>query len=454
MRYYYRERKNDTKGKGESESNTWRDSDSAQYRAKNRARRLRPIEKIRVKKMDFFENSSNYRLLISSLQKRKMLLGPNEFNNISDYLLLKRYIRRIKDFEERDNYVVARIQLRIPINARHWRYSFYGYSSENREHERILTRYLIIGTSEENKFVVFFSDTEFDNFSRVFGFDKDIAAFSYIDVTDMVEYDTSFRVQGDLVLRVVKIENSKEAFINSLYNGSMNVFDTLQHLEACRRIADILSELSITSTPTTNRVLIEGCPKNLKIGKLLSFIANNLVLYDMFPQYKMEIKNDNEIKRILLYNESNEFLLNLQATVEHRGERVLAINVFYQNTYSTKISPFIVFFRNIVEETNLIENINEQEIEEHIGRHRVILKNAYPRTVSIEYEFPLSHRRYNLNLETRGYVTSGTEIVFNHPEHGKKVVKVPSSLVFFNHVTQPYRTTAVKNLLLLQHYFT
>lgn len=450
MRYYYRERKNDTKGKGESESNTWRDSDSAQYRAKNRAWRLSPIEKIRVKKMSFFENSSNYKLLLRSLQKRKLLLSPDKFNNISDYLLLKRHIRQIKDFEEKDGYVVARYLVKIPVRYGYW------YRKEN--DIRVLERFLIIGFSENDKIVVFISTADFQNTSVSFGFDKDISRFNYIDVTSIVEYDSIMRVQGDIVIRVVRVENSKSAFLNALYESSLNTISRILDTEVHRRIADILSDIGISSTTFTNEVEIIGCPRNLKLEKLFSFLTENLVLSDIFPQYNAVVCEDfpttNLRNRILLYNEYNKFFLTFTGDTIRRIERELHIRAEFQSILETNVSPYRVFFDNLVRETNLLESVNEEENHEILGRHRVTIKSAYPRTVSIEYEFPLSHRRYNIVLNTHGYVTSGTEIIFEHIEHGIKTVKVPAARLFFWHVRDPYRTTAAKNLLILRHYFT
>jgi len=400
--------------------------------------------------MSFFESVNKRQLLIESLQKRKLLLGPESFNNISDYYLLRRYIRRVSEFFELSDYIVARFNVKIPVKS---------YSYWHKENEiRVLERYLIIGLSENDKIVVFLSTTDFQGTNILFGFDKDISRFNYIDVSDIIDYDSFLRVQGDIILRVVKVESPKDAYLNALYESSLNTISRILDLEIHRRIADILSDIGISSTTFTNEVIINGCPRNLKSEKLFSFLTENLVLSDIFPQYNATTREDfsseNLRNEILFRNENNTFLLSLSILRLQRVERELHIRADFHMISGTNISPYRVFFDNLVNEINLLENISEEENRENLGRHRIVIKSAYPRTVSIEYEFPLSHRRYNFVLNTHGYVTSGTEIIFEHLEHGTKVVKVPAARIFFWHVRDPYRTTAAKNLLLLRHYFT
>jgi len=400
--------------------------------------------------MSFFESVNKRQLLIESLQKRKLLLGPESFNNISDYYLLRRYIKRVSEFFEISDYIVAKVIVKVPIRSR-WYY-------ENEEKEKKLERYLIIGLDENDSIVVFYSDILFHCTNYDFGFTVDLARFDNVNVEQFMAENRFFRVQGDIVLNIEKVENVVNAYLNSLYNDSLNLIENLMGLEVHRRVSDIFTELSMTTVVSPNEVRVRGCPSNLKIDKVVSYVSKNIILSDIFPFYELVFEEENitnnPFNRLLLRSKDNEFYMSITSFIQHRNERELVIRIDFEHAPRTNKLPLRVFFENLVEESKLVENISEQEIEERVGRHIITFKNAYPRGVTVEREFPISHRRYNIALSTHAYVTNGTEITLSHPQHGTKTVRVPASRIWIRHVTQPYRTVEIKNLLLLRHYFT
>jgi len=392
--------------------------------------------------MSFFNSANTKALLIESLRKRRLLLGPDNFNSISDYKLLKMYLKKIREFNEKGDYIYALVTFKVPTRR---------YRDIKTD---IIYRYLIIGFDENDKIIVFYSDFPHEHF----GFSYDIARYKYVDVEPIFEKDAFFRVQGDIIFQVEKVENPLNAYLDSLFHASFNVISNLLLLEIHRRIADLLSDLSISSIVNADAVFINGCPRNLKENKLVSYIVRNLVLSDIFPGYDTHIRESLFIKNlentIVFDNIDNIFTLEVVPSIIGRYNPDLLIRARFVGTLLTKKVPEEVFFENIISNSKLTENINEIEVNERVGRHTIIFKNVFPRQVSIDFEFPISQRRYNIMLSTLAYVTSGTEIHLSHPQHGTKVVKVPAARIWLRHVEQPYRTVEAKNKLLLRHYFT
>ncbi|MEM3942764.1 MAG: hypothetical protein QXJ59_01655 [Thermofilaceae archaeon] len=387
------------------------------------------------------ESCDKRQLLLESLRKGRLLLGPDSFNSVADYLLLKKYVRYVNKIKERDGYIVAKVLKR----------------RKNHGDANFIVKYLFIGVSENDKFVVFLSDRDFHSVPVNFGFDLDVSRFSYFDVSGVERDDVFLRVQGDIILRVAKVDDPDVAFISSLYEDSYNIASSVLHFETLRRVADVLSELAISPSVYTSEVVVEGCPKKFNVGKLVSHITTSLVLSDIFPQYETKVCEDafspGVKNRIVFYNDYNTFVLDINAYVQKRRSYELSVRAYYHSVYESKVPPEREFFYHLVEESGLLEQVAEETVTESYGRHRITFGNAYPRGLTVEYVFPLSGRRYSIAMYTNWYVTSGTEITVKHPEHGEKTVKVPASRVSVYHVTSPDRTTVEKNALLLRHYF-
>ncbi|MEM1673121.1 MAG: hypothetical protein QXT86_13810 [Archaeoglobaceae archaeon] len=380
-------------------------------------------------------------LLLSSIKTKKLLLCASDFNSLADYLFFKKYYKRIQNITEIENYIIGRIKVRIPIR-RFW---------EREIRERELDRFVIFGFDENDKIVCFYSDMMIDiPFS--FGFENDVAKQG----PKQIELNSGrYRVQGDLVLEVNRVRDVTIDYLNLLFRSSEPVIHNVLFSELYRRISDILGEKGITTAFFENLV-IEGCPRNIKIDKLVNYILNNLILSDIFRNYSIEIKSDPYGDRwfLLFSSENNSFIMRISTWIERREERILNIRIDFENTMMTRETPEHIFFSTVVNDVDLLSHISEEETDERIGRHNVHIENALPRHLALDYEFALTKRRYPIILNAAEYVTSGTKIIIEHPEHGKKTLKLPATRFRFLHVNDLYRTTAIKNNLLLHYYFT
>ncbi|MEM4455416.1 MAG: hypothetical protein QXT28_11930 [Thermofilaceae archaeon] len=370
-----------------------------------------------------------------------MLLAKEDFNSLADYLLFKRFLKKVDRVYEGEEYIIAGMTISIPVVTRWNRVS----------EKRLLDRYIVIGEDENGKIVCFYSDRYIDG-TAAFLFDEDVSCFNEIEITKP-GYRRHYRVQGDITLVVSDVDDLERGYLNSLLSASALTINTIFLTELLRRISDILAELGITSLIVDNHIVIMGCPRNIKLEKLMNYIYKNLVLTDIFTNYSTTLAsgygNDWYIR---FTNNENTFTIAFWFDYQRRTERELHIRVDF--TLGSRDRVNHIFFMNIVQECNLLESVEEIEIEERIGRHMIRIENALPRQLSVDYEFPLTKRRYNILLTSAEYLTSGTKIELSHPQHGNKIVKVPQSSFHFDHVHDPYRTTAIKNNLLLHYYFT
>ncbi|MEM1925408.1 MAG: hypothetical protein QXH44_10105 [Pyrobaculum sp.] len=383
------------------------------------------------------------KLIVSSLQTKRMLLSQEDFNSLADYLLFKRFLKKVDRVYEREEYIIAGITTSIPI--REW----------NRTTEkRLLDRYIIIGEDENGKIVCFYSDRYIDN-GIAFWFDEDVSHLGDVEIKDL-GFERRYRVQGDIVLVVSNVNDLTRGYLNSILRASALTIDSILMTEIYRRISDILADLGITSAIIDNHLVIEGCPRNIRLDKLMNYIYKNLILSDIFKDYNVRLESGYGSDWYLRFssNENNNvFTLVIWFDTMRRRERELHVRVNY-STMLSQDAAVMIFFENIIQETKLLDSVEEIEIEERLGRHIINIENALPRRLSVDYEFPLSRRRYNILLTSAEYLTSGTKIKLYHPQHGNKTVKVPQSSFRFDHVLDPYRTTAIKNNLLLHYYFT
>ncbi|MEM1646452.1 MAG: hypothetical protein QXL96_11470 [Ignisphaera sp.] len=394
-----------------------------------------------------FDSVDKKQLVISSLKSKRMLLSQNDFNSLADYLLFKRFIKRVEEVYENEQYVIARTSFTIPIRER------------NRTEKRVVARYIIVGEDENGKLVCFYSDHFVDN-SSAFWFDEDLSRFEEAEIRK-AGFQRRYRVQGDIVLVVSDVREATTEYLNTLFNASEFTIQNILRTELYRRISDILADLGISSTITEtnagNSIVIDGCPRNIKMDKLMNYIFKNLILSDVFKNYTVRLESGYERDWYLIFtSDENVFTIAFWIDVERRlgmQERELIIRAEFPRNASREL-PEHILFMNMVQETNLLNNISEQESEERIGRHTIYIENAFPRQIVLDYEFPLTKRRYSVLLNSENYVTSGTKIKLSHPQHGNKVVKIPQSRFLFTHVNNLYRTTAVKNNLLLHYYFT
>lgn len=372
-----------------------------------------------------------------------MLLSQEDFNSLADYLLFKQFLKKVDRVYEREEYIIAGITISIPI--REW----------NRTTEkRLLDRYIIIGEDENGKIVCFYSDRYIDN-GIAFWFDEDVSHLGDVEIKNL-GFERRYRVQGDITLVISNVNDLTRGYLNSILRASALTIDSILMTEIYRRISDILADLGITSAIIDNHLVIEGCPRNIRLDKLMNYIYKNLILSDIFKDYNVRLESGYGSDWYLRFssNENNNvFTLVIWFDTMRRRERELHMRVNY-STMLSQDAAVMIFFENIIQETKLLESVEEIEIEERLGRHIINIENALPRRLSIDYEFPLSRRRYNILLTSAEYLTSGTKIKLSHPQHGNKTVKVPQSSFRFDHVLDPYRTTAIKNNLLLHYYFT
>jgi len=390
----------------------------------------------------FFSPVDKRKLIVSSLRTKRMLLSQEDFNSLADYLLFKRFLKKVDRVYEREEYIIAGMTISIPI--REW----------NRTSEkRLLDRYIIIGEDENGKIVCFYSDRYIDN-GTAFWFDEDVSHLGEVEIKDL-GFERRYRVQGDIVLVVSNVNDLRRGYLNSILRASALTIDSILMTEIYRRISDILADLGITSAIIDNHLVIEGCPRNIRLDKLMNYIYKNLILSDIFKDYNVRLESGYGSDWYLRFssNENNNvFTLVIWFDTMRRRERELHMRVNFSTMLSQDVAVMI-FLENIVQETNLLES-EEIEIEERIGRHMIRIENALPRQIVVDYEFPLTKRRYNILLTSAEYLTSGTRIKISHPQHGNKTVKIPQSSFHFDHVLDPYRTTAIKNNLLLHYYFT
>lgn len=394
----------------------------------------------------FISEPDKQKMVIASLESKRMLLSRDDFNSLADYLLFKKYFKKVKIVTERENYIIGEFTFKIPV--RRW--------NERNTTLREIRRFIIIGFDENNKIVCFYSDNPIEiPFS--FGFAEDISRFEEIELSDF-GYERRYRVQGDVVLEVRRVQNVFNDYLNSLFLSSSPVIHNILINEIYRRISDILAEIGITTTLIGENLAVEGWPRNLKREKFMEYIIKNLVLSDIFQDYTIRTEvnpiSDTWYLRFISNTSDNIFVMRMSTWIERMDERLFQIRINFETTMMTRETPEWILFMNIVRDTELLKNVNEQEFEERIGRHSIHIENALPRHLAVEYEFPLTQRHYGIVLNSVEYVTSGTKIKLEHPQHGNKIIKIPASRFRFLHVNDLYRTTAIKNNLLLHYYFT